>query len=296
MSDTISLVKWNTSVFFFLQKLFTSFSAHSPTISAWGPVIRSLGGHLLLDLVSYFSLFFAGKVFFQVVGCRACEVLWKGSKSVLRMYLCYRFACRFCFLCGPRLFPPWYGGWGRQITISHNTNIRALGSACHSFYSCSLGFAPRGLEQGIKFRIGFSDYMEKWCHSHMVHSLPHLLLSHGPLFPAQQFFDWSSETRSWQRLAFWCKLALAANRLVLSCRPCSESTEELKNTCIEGRQQPTLSTTNYISSGFLIYRSHCLYSLSENRITVKKNAIRGEDEQRGIRTQADTSRLIPQTL
>ena len=47
MSETISLVKQSTLVFFLLQKL-------SPTISVWQPVISSLcGGLLLLDLVSY---------------------------------------------------------------------------------------------------------------------------------------------------------------------------------------------------------------------------------------------------
>lgn len=110
------------------------------------------------------------------------------------------FGCIFVIGClVPFVFSavPWYGGWGRQIPTSRNTDFRALGSACHSFYNCSLGFAPRGLQQGIIFLTGCSDFMEKCCHSHMVHSLPYLLLSHGPLFPAQQFFDWSSETHPW---------------------------------------------------------------------------------------------------
>lgn len=52
-------------MFFLLQKLYTTFTAPSPSISVRGPAIGSLCSPSRLDLVSYLSLFLENKVFLR---------------------------------------------------------------------------------------------------------------------------------------------------------------------------------------------------------------------------------------
>ena len=175
------------------------------------------------------------------MGCRACKVLWKGSKSVLRMYLCYRLACPFCFLCCPRLFPPWYGGWGRQIPTAA-TQISGR-------------WALLVTRATIFFRLGAKrvtawnniSRLLLWFHGKVVSFL------HGP-FPST--FTYILWTFVCSIPMFWLIFSNHFKNFKKVLKSKKIKNKNIKN--VEVRQQPTLCTINYNPCGFLISRSHWL--------------------------------------